>query len=89
MSTGLIVSLMQGAIKEVLVLVVPVLTLALIVGLIVAIFQATTSIQEQTLTFLPKLIVILLVIAIFSGVGFSHLEQFTQRLFSRIPDFAR
>ena len=48
MSTGLIVSLMQGAIKEVLVLVVPVLTLALIVGLIVAIFQATTSIQEQT-----------------------------------------
>ena len=66
MSTGSIVGLMQNSVKEVLILVVPVLALALIVGLIVAIFQATTSIQEQTLTFLPKLIVILLVIAFFS-----------------------
>ena len=70
MSTGSIVGLMQNSVKEVLILVVPVLALALIVGLIVAIFQATTSIQEQTLTFLPKLIVILLVIAFFSGAGF-------------------
>lgn len=89
MSTGAVINLMQGAIKEVLVLVVPVLTLALIVGLIVAIFQATTSIQEQTLTFLPKLIVILIIIALFSGAGFSHLEQFTERLFGQIPAFAR
>lgn len=89
MSTGVIVNLMQGSIKEVLVLVVPVLGLALIVGLIVAIFQATTSIQEQTLTFLPKLIVILIIIAFFSGAGFSHLGHFTERLFMQIPNFAK
>lgn len=89
MSTGSIVGLMQNSVKEVLILVVPVLALALIVGLIVAIFQATTSIQEQTLTFLPKLIVILLVLAFFSGSGFSHLGNFTKALFSQIPNLAK
>ena len=89
MSTGSIVGLMQNSVKEVLILVVPILALALIVGLIVAIFQATTSIQEQTLTFLPKLIVILLVIAFFAGAGFSHLGNFTKALFSQIPNLAK
>ena len=69
--------------------VLPVLGLALIVGLIVAIFQAVTSIQEQTLTFLPKLIVILLVIGLLGGFMFSNLGQYTITLFSRIPDFAK
>ena len=54
MSIGVIISLMRGAVTEVISLVAPVLGLALLVGLVVAIFQATTSIQEQTLTFLPK-----------------------------------
>ena len=56
MSVGMIVNLMRGAVFQVFVLCAPVLGAALIVGLIVAIFQATTSIQEQTLTFLPKII---------------------------------
>ena len=64
MSIGVVISLMRGAVTQVISMVGPVLGLALIVGLVVAIFQATTSIQEQTLTFLPKLIVILLVIAL-------------------------
>ena len=45
MSIGVIISLMRGAVTEVISLVAPVLGLALLVGLIVAIFQATTSIQ--------------------------------------------
>lgn len=89
MSTGVIVSLMRGAVTEVISLVAPVLGLALIVGLIIAIFQATTSIQEQTLTFLPKLIVILLVIALLGGAMFSSLGEYTIQLFRRIPDFAK
>lgn len=89
MSIGVIISLMRGAITEVLSIVAPVLGLALIVGLIVAIFQATTSIQEQTLTFLPKLVVILLVIAFLGGTIFSSLGQYTVTLFNRIPDFAK
>lgn len=89
MSVGIINSLMSGAVYQVIRMVLPVLGLALIVGLIVAIFQATTSIQEQTLTFLPKLIVILVVIGLLGGVGFSSLGQYTIQLLSRIPDFAK
>lgn len=89
MSVGVINSLMSGAVFQVIKLVLPVLGLALIVGLIIGIFQATTSIQEQTLTFLPKLLVILLVIAFLGGVGFSSIGQYTIQIFPRIPDFAK
>lgn len=89
MSTGDIVSLLRGGIAEVITLIAPCLGLALIVGLVVAIFQATTSIQEQTLTFLPKLITILVVIALLGGWMFTNMGQYTVSLFSRIPDFAK
>lgn len=89
MSVGEIISLMRGAVTEIISIILPVLGLALIVGLIVAILQAVTSIQEQTLTFLPKLIVILVVIALLSGVMFSSLSDYTIALFNRIPDFAK
>ena len=89
MSIGQVVSLMRGAISEVLTLIAPVLGLALIVGLIVSIFQATTSIQEQTLTFLPKLLVILLFLALLGGVMFTSLGEYSVTLFGRIPDFAK
>ena len=88
MTIGVIISLMRGAVTEVISLVAPVLGLALLVGLIVAIFQATTSIQEQTLTFLPKLIVILLMIALLGGTMFASLSQYTIRIFQMIPQVA-
>ena len=89
MSVGLIMKLMQGGILRVLMLCAPVLGAALLIGLIVAIFQATTSIQEQTLTFLPKMVVILLVIAILGGWMFSVMKEWTLELFSMIPGLAR
>ena len=64
MSIGMIVNLMRGAVFQVFILCAPILGAALIVGLIVAIFQATTSIQEQTLTFVPKLLAVFLVLII-------------------------
>jgi flagellar biosynthetic protein FliQ len=70
-------------------IIAPVLGLALIVGLVVAILQAVTSIQEQTLTFLPKLLVILLAIALLGGLMFTSLSDYTIALFNRIPDFAK
>ena len=54
MTIGEVISLMRGAVTQIISIIAPVLGLALIVGLIVAILQAVTSIQEQTLTFLPK-----------------------------------
>jgi len=89
MSVGDINVLMRGAVAQIIRIILPVLGVALIVGLIVAIFQAISSIQEQTLTFLPKLLVILLVLALFGGLMFSGLGQYTIALFSRIPDFSK
>ncbi|MDY6398612.1 MAG: flagellar biosynthesis protein FliQ [Treponema sp.] len=89
MSVGMIVNLMRGAVFQVFVLCAPVLGAALIVGLIVAIFQATTSIQEQTLTFLPKMLVILVVLALLGGWMFSLMGNYTVNLFSQIKNLAR
>lgn len=89
MSVGMIVNLMRGAVFQVFILCAPVLGAALIVGLIVAIFQATTSIQEQTLTFLPKMLVILVVLALLGGWMFSLMGNYATNLFSQIPNLAR
>ena len=65
MEQGVIMQVAQGAMMTVLYLTLPMLGISLVVGLLISIFQATTSIQEQTLTFIPKLITILLSIALF------------------------
>jgi flagellar biosynthetic protein FliQ len=67
----------------------PLLISALTVGLIVAILQATTSIQEQTLTFVPKVFTILLMLALLGGWMFASLGDYTVELFLKIPDMVR
>ena len=89
MSIGAIANLMKNGVMEVLLLIAPPLVLALIIGLVVAILQAITSIQEQTLTFLPKFLVILLVLAFLGGFMFSNLGEYTINLFKLIPDLAK
>ncbi len=90
MSTiGDLVSLIRGAVFQVFILCSPILGAALIIGLIIAIFQATTSIQEQTLTFLPKMLVILAALALLGGWMFATMRGYTINLFSMIPDIAR
>ncbi len=80
---------MRGGIEEVFILILPVLSAALVIGLVVAIFQATTSIQEQTLTFLPKLVIILVVLALLGSWMFSDIRDYTITLFRMIPAMAR
>jgi flagellar biosynthesis protein FliQ len=89
MSTGEAVSIMRGGIFEILLLSAPVLLVAMAVGLIVSIFQATTSIQEQTLTFVPKIAAIMLILALLGGWMFGNLAQYTRDLFALIPQMAR
>ena len=74
---------------QVLLIAAPLLLSALAVGLVVAILQATTSIQEQTLTFVPKVITILLILALLGGWMFSSLSDYTVDLFSQIPNMVR
>ena len=89
MSLGAIVNLVQSGVLQVLKLAAPILGSALVVGLVVAIFQATTSIQEQTLTFLPKMVIILVVIGVFGGWMFTSMGQYTVHIFNMIPSLAR
>ena len=89
MSIGDVTVLLRGGILQVLLLAAPLLFSALLVGLVVAVLQATTSIQEQTLTFVPKVIAILLVLAFLGGWMFSSLGDYTKKLFEMIPGIAR
>jgi len=89
MSIGEIVTLLRGGIYQTLIMAAPLLLSALAVGLVIAILQAATSIQEQTLTFVPKMVVILVMLAIFGGLMFSSLGEYTINLFRQIPAMAR
>ncbi|MFZ9811835.1 MAG: flagellar biosynthesis protein FliQ [Burkholderiaceae bacterium] len=63
----------------------PLLGVALAVGLIVGIFQAATSINEMTLSFIPKLIAVGTAMAIFGGWMIATIVEFTRSVFQRIP----
>ena len=61
----------------------PCILIGLVIGLIVAIFQAATQVNEQTLTFMPKLFGILLALIIFGGFMMNNLQDFIFRMFER------
>jgi len=89
MSETEVVNILREGIFQVLRTAAPLLLSALTVGLVVAILQAATSIQEQTLTFVPKIFVILGMLALLGGVMFGWLGEYTTQLFNRIPEMAR
>ena len=86
MSAGLAVSLLRGGVLQTLMIAAPILLVGMLVGLIIAILQATTSIQEQTLTFVPKIAAILGAIFLFGPWIVTSMVQFTIRIFERIPN---
>ncbi|MEQ1499691.1 MAG: flagellar biosynthetic protein FliQ [Novosphingobium sp.] len=67
----------------------PVLLASLAVGLVVGIIQAATSVNEQTLTFVPKLMVIALVLVLFGASMMALVGEFTQDIFAQIAGMAR
>ena len=87
MSVGFAINLIRGGALQALMIAAPLLLVGLLVGLIVSIFQATTSIQEQTLTFVPKIAAILGALILFGPWIILSMVQFTLRLFGRIPEF--
>jgi flagellar biosynthetic protein FliQ len=86
MTVGFAIYVFRTAVFQILLLAAPVLIIGLSVGLIVSIFQATTSIQEQTLSFVPKIAAVLLALILFGPWMFSTLSQYTLNLFAHIPD---
>lgn len=77
-----IITVMQDAVRTVLLVSLPMIGVALVIGLIISIFQAATQVNEQTMTFVPKMVGILLVLLIFGGYILSNLTEFTNRMFS-------
>ena len=86
MTTGFMVSLLRSSIIQTLSIAAPVLLTSMLIGLIISIFQAVTSIQDQTLTFVPKIVAILAIIGLFGAWMFNSMVAFTANLFSMIPE---
>ena len=84
MEQNIVMDVAKNAMMTVLYLSMPMLGISLIVGLVISIFQATTSIQDQTLTFIPKLITILLSIAIFGSWMGKMMVTYTINLYDSI-----
>ena len=85
MSGDLVIQLGQDALMVVLIVCAPMLGLGLTVGLMVSVFQATTSIQEQTLAFIPKIIAVFVAILIFGPWMLSIMVEFFTDIFTNIP----
>jgi flagellar biosynthetic protein FliQ len=85
MTQDFIIFLGKEAVYTILLLSVPLLGTSLLVGLLISIFQATTQIQEQTLTFVPKIVVIFICLIIFGPWMLNLLVAFTTNVISVIP----
>ena len=85
MTEQMIINIIREAFWNVLITVGPLLISSLIVGLGISIFQAATSIQEQTLTFVPKLVVTFVLVVILLPFFISNLKGFAIQLFQMIP----
>lgn len=87
MDQSAVIDMGQKGLFTVLLVVAPVLGFGLITGLIVAIIQATTQIQEQTLAFVPKIFAVLIAIGIFGPWMLSTILDFVTNLYTNIPQY--
>lgn len=85
MSQGEVLSIMQQAIYTILKVGAPMMITALVVGLLISIFQAMTQINEQTLVFVPKILAVLLALILFGSWMLTTLIEFTVKLFDSLP----
>ncbi|MBN2333715.1 MAG: flagellar biosynthesis protein FliQ [Deltaproteobacteria bacterium] len=85
MTADFVVGFAKQALETTLLISAPMLGFGLVVGLLVSIFQAVTSIQEMTLTFIPKILAVFLAIIIFFPWMLRYLVDFTVRLLASIP----
>ena len=85
MSPELVMNIGRQAIEMTLILSAPLLLTALVIGLIISIFQAATQINEQTLSFIPKLVGMLLVLILAGPWMLQMMVDYIRRLFESIP----
>ena len=89
MSPDYTVEILKGLMAHVLMVAGPLLLTGLCVGLSVSLFQAVTSLQEQTLTFVPKLAITALVLVLLGGAMMGLVVEFAQEIFTEIAQVSR
>ena len=89
MNAESVVSIARAAMETTLLVSAPMLVSGLVIGLIVSIFQAVTSIQEMTLTFIPKIVVVFVSLVVFAPWMMEVMISFTTDLFNFIPAMVR
>lgn len=87
MSQEFVISVAERAITVILLVSGPLLLLALVVGLLVSIFQATTQIQEQTLSFVPKIVAVLVGIVFFGPWMLTHVTNYAREIFQNLAQY--
>ncbi len=85
MTPETVLTVMQETLHVITLLIAVILLPALIVGLLVSMFQAATSINEQTLSFIPKLLITILVLIVAGPWMLSLITGYAQRIFEDIP----
>lgn len=84
MTDVMVINIVRDAFYYTLIIVGPILLVSLIVGLVISIFQAATSISEQTLTFVPKLIAVFIIILLLLPFIITQMKDFTIKMFNLI-----
>lgn len=87
MTPETVISIAEQGVWMVMMIAGPLLLLALVVGLIVSIFQATTQIQEQTLAFIPKIVAVLLGIVFFGPWMLNQMLSFASDIYNNLTRF--
>ena len=85
MTQGIVMEIVRQAIEVTLLIAAPMLVTALVVGLIISIFQAATQLNESTLQFVPKLVAMFVVLLLAGPWMLQYLIDYIQRLFGSIP----
>lgn len=81
MSIQIVLDVMNQAFLKIIIISGPILLIAMVVGLVISILQATTQIQEQTLSFVPKLLAVFAGLIIFGNFMINILVEFTKTIF--------
>ena len=89
MTPEFVVQLARRSFETVLLLAAPLLICSLVVGMIISIFQAVTSINEATMTFAPKIVAVMIAMIIFFPWMMTYMSDFTREMFSFIPSMRR
>lgn len=89
MSVDVVTEIANNALYLIIKASLPVLLVSLAIGLIVSIFQTVTSIQEQTLTFIPKIICVFLALMLFGNWMISSIVEYTTELWTNFALYVR